>query len=82
MKTPSAEEFRMAAEWLEIHDIEDGSDGDPGVQCHSVADWLREYASKIELNTLIKKAAKDAGVPYAKAKKFLAAKQRTQHEQD
>lgn len=62
--TPSAEDMRLAALWLE-HNDDEGAEGET---CHRVAAWLDAQAEAKE----VREAAKKHGVPVGKLRAAIA----------
>jgi ornithine carbamoyltransferase len=72
-RKPSNEDLLTAAEWL---DVNEGDSGEKEA-CHATAEWLRDLVEKLDRQAAetnaVKKIAKEAGVPLAKAREALRA---------
>lgn len=64
MATPTPEQLRRAAYWLELNEGPNGEAGD----CAAVATWLYSQAEQAELRAL----CRDAGVSVAQARAAIA----------
>lgn len=64
MATPTPEQLRRAAHWLELNEGPDGEADD----CNAVAAWLYRQADNAELRAL----CRDAGVSVAQAREAIA----------
>ncbi len=64
-KTPTYEDFAVAAEWLDINEGEEGE----ADSCKKVADWLRDQADAAD----IRAAARKAGVPAKAVRERMAS---------
>ena len=64
MKTPTAEQLRLAAEWLDANEAEDGNEQ---ADCFAVRDWLRDQADKKEVRDL----ARQVGKPVSRVRQAL-----------
>lgn len=62
--TPTPNQLRRAAHWLEMNE---GSDGEAD-DCNAVAEWLYRQADNADLRAM----CRDAGVPVAQARAAIA----------
>lgn len=64
-KTPTADQLRLAAEWLDCNE----ADGDEQSDCFAVRDWLRGQAEAIEQ----KKLARECGLTVSRLRELISA---------
>lgn len=73
MKTPDADDLRLAAEWLDAYEsVEDGISAPDALAMRKVIEWLLSQAEAQEL----RKACREAGIPVQPPRKTLPTPRR------